>query len=160
MAKKRKAHDRAFKKMFGYKPNRNHCYVYVVIADGEIRYCGQTRVFNVVEKSKWIIRGARKNPTTPFHNWILDRQAKGLPWDVQIVDRHGQWDVSEILWIQKLRDEGHRLLNVLRGGKDSISYPISDALRRTKIQRQNPHFAHDDNMAKQHMLSIFFEGRI
>ena len=147
------------KKTFHHKSD---CVVYVVTDDeGQIRYCGQSRCLPEM-KRMWIEKGARKNPHTPFHRWFLDYIKTGRKWKIKIVDANATWDVSEVIWIERLRQSGCPLLNVLRGGRDVIQYPVPYTTRRTKVawkaaESDSGHVA-DERMRQEHMISIMFES--
>ncbi len=136
------------------------CLIYVVTDENDnIRYCGQTRC-QPDKKVGWLLKGAQKNPNTPFHRWLLAQESAKLKWRVQVVDHDGRWDVSEILWIERLRNAGHPILNVLRGGNDSIQCAVTglNPNRKTTLQRLLPaQFALEDIMQREHMAAIMFE---
>lgn len=97
------------------KIDRNLCMVYALIGgDGVIRYIGQTRQ-SLAKRLSYHFHDA-KSGTGRLHKWI--RQTPGV--DIICIDSNATWDVSEILWIDRCRREGHDLLNVVRGGSDTV----------------------------------------
>jgi hypothetical protein len=95
--------------------DRKLCFVYGLLdATGQIRYIGQTRT-SLAKRLERHFADAPKG-SSPVCKWL--RQAR----DVQIfmIDSNATWDVSEILWIDRYRRGGHELLNVVRGGTDTV----------------------------------------
>ena len=110
--------SRNFRSKFDY--DKKWCYVYGLRDQyGKVGYVGQTRL-DLKSRLSWHMKAARKNQT-PAHKWI--NSSAGI--EIFMIDPRATWDVSEILWIDRYRREGHDLKNVLRGGTDSM-----DALRR------------------------------
>jgi hypothetical protein len=108
---------RNLKKVYG----RSFCFVYALVdVHGTIRYVGQTRSPLFV-RFGFHMKEAHKYPHKKLSSWLLEYDR-----DIVMLDDNGTWNVSEILWIDKLRREGADLLNILRGGNDSIH-----ALERT-----------------------------
>lgn len=100
---------------------RSFCFVYALVdTHGTIRYVGQTRSPLFV-RFGYHMKDAHKFPNKKLSAWLLEYDR-----DIVMLDDNGTWDVSEILWIDKLKREGADLLNVLRGGNDNIH-----ALKRT-----------------------------
>jgi hypothetical protein len=123
MSKKLNAKQKKYRKK--HLPRKTDCLIYAVLDEQKtIRYCGQTRCIPE-KKRQWLIKSAKRNPKTPFHAWLLAQIEHETPWSITILDRNGTWDVSEILWIHKLREEGYPLLNVLRGGRDVYRRPAA-----------------------------------
>lgn len=90
------------------------CFVYALTDEaGAIRYVGQTRQ-PLQDRLRWHHRRARPDGA-PVQRWLCDAKPT-----IVMLDRTATWDVSEILWIEKLRRAGERLLNVTRGGNDTI----------------------------------------
>lgn len=52
----------------------------------------------------------------PVEKWLYENN-----FNVQIlsIDKNATWDVSEIIYIDRARQHGVNLLNVLRGGRDT-----------------------------------------
>lgn len=105
--------SRNFRSKFDY--DKKWCYVYGLIDQyGNVGYVGQTR-HDLKTRLKWHFKAAKKNQT-PCHKWI--NSSAGV--DIFMIDSNATWDVSEILWIERYRQKGHKLANVLRGGSDTI----------------------------------------
>jgi hypothetical protein len=97
------------------KIDRKLCMVYGLIgADGAVRYIGQTRQ-SLAKRLGYHFREA-KSGNGRLQKWI--RQTPGV--NIICIDSNATWDVSEILWIDRYRREGHDLLNVVRGGADTV----------------------------------------
>lgn len=95
--------------------DRKLCFVYGLLdATGQIRYVGQTRTSLAKRLERHFTDALKAN--SPVCKWL--RQTR----DVQIfmIDSNATWDVSEILWIDRYRRDGHDLLNVVRGGTDTV----------------------------------------
>ena len=94
------------------------CQVYVLHAgDGLPRYVGQTTLvpedrlkYHLNDVGK---RRARKQRLSPVGTWISGLMASGRYPVLDIIDPNGIWDVSEAVWIDRLRRRGADLLNVL-----------------------------------------------
>jgi hypothetical protein len=105
---------------------KQFCFVYGLAGqDGRIRYIGQTRL-TLGARLKWHFKSAI-NGKSPVCKWI--NRTMGV--EIILIDGNATWDVSEILWIDRYRREGHDLVNVLRGGTDSVF-----ALRRTQVRKR------------------------
>lgn len=106
MSRKRRA-------KIGY--DKKLCHVYGLRdAFGRIGYVGQTRI-DLKRRLRLHFRDAEKGKT-PVNKWI--NSTMGV--EIFMIDSNATWDVSEILWIDRYRREGHDLCNVLRGGGDTI----------------------------------------
>ena len=109
-SKLRKAHKRLRR-----KSDRKFCYVYgLTDYTGKIFYVGQTRML-LEDRLAWHFKDAR-NPKTRVHKYM--NSTMGV--EIFMIDSNATWDVSEIIWIDRYRQRGHELLNVLRGGADTI----------------------------------------
>ena len=105
--------SKKFRRRHGY--DRKLCYVYgLVDAYGKIGYVGQTRL-DLESRLKWHFRDAAHGKTR-LHKWL--NRSHGV--EIFMIDANATWDVSEILWIDRYRREGHELQNVLRGGSDTL----------------------------------------
>lgn len=82
---------------------------------GRVGYVGQTRM-SLEKRLEWHFHAAVKGKTR-LHYWI--RKSMGV--EIFLIDGNATWDVSEILAIDRYRREGHELMNVLRGGSDSLA---------------------------------------
>jgi hypothetical protein len=124
--------SRKFRSRYGY--DRKLCYVYGLRDGfGKIRYVGQTRL-DLESRLRWHFRAARTNKT-PLHKWI--NGSFGI--EIFMIDSNATWDVSEILWIAHYRSEGHDLVNVLRGGQDTLS-----AIQREKSKQRKAALCPDE----------------
>jgi hypothetical protein len=97
---------------------KNWCYVYALreIADGPPRYVGQTRC-HPNERLRWHFKDieTRKQigrKLSPVQRWIVDLVALGGSPVIDVLDADGKWDISEAVWIDRLRRDGAELLNV------------------------------------------------
>lgn len=95
--------------------DRKTCLIYGLAADdGRIRYVGQTRM-TLKRRLAYHFKNCHKS-NSAVNRWL--RGAKGV--EIALLDDNGTWDVSEILWIDRLRSQGVDLLNQTRGGTDTI----------------------------------------
>lgn len=53
--------------------------------------------------------------------WLAGEIMAKRPVSISEVDSNATWNVSEILWIERYRQLGIDLLNVTRGGPDTVS---------------------------------------
>jgi hypothetical protein len=107
--------------------DKKFCFVYgLTDYTGRVFYIGQTRTI-LADRLAWHFKDAR-NPKTPVHKYI--NSTMGV--EIFLIDSNATWDVSEIIWIDRYRQNGHELLNVLRGVSDTIH-----AVKResTKLRR-------------------------
>jgi GIY-YIG catalytic domain len=94
---------------------RQHCSVYGLAAqDGRIRYIGQTRL-DLDRRLRSHFKYANTH-STKLAKWING----SLGVHIVLIDDNATWNVSEILWIDHYRRNGADLVNVLRGGSDSV----------------------------------------
>jgi hypothetical protein len=49
---------------------------------------------------------------SPYQIWLADQLEKNRPPTIEMIDEKGIWDISEAVWIDRLRHQGHQLLNV------------------------------------------------
>lgn len=114
---------RMSRKQRGKRYDRKLCFVYGLIDGfGDIRYIGQTKS-PLAKRLAYHFKDAKQGKT-PLHKWI--QSSPGI--DIFLIDGNATWDVSEILYIDRFRREGHDLVNVLRGGADTIH-----AIRREAV---------------------------
>lgn len=110
------------------KLGRLACFVYGLYdprdPSAEVRYVGQTRNHptdrmrtRIKDVSQKVAVGAR---LTPSEVWIADLVAAGFLPEILVIEDAGTWDVSEIIWIERYRARGANLLNILRGGQDTM----------------------------------------
>jgi hypothetical protein len=97
------------------KKPKTWCIVYILReAPGmPARYVGQTRL-DPAERLRWHLKDVRKRQEgslrlSPVKAWIADLSAPPI---VEVLDANGIWDVSEAVWIDRLRTRGEPLLNV------------------------------------------------
>jgi len=91
-----------------------------------IRYVGQTR--NSKVRLAYHLKNARDGKAGRVLAWIRELLDAGVAPVLAVLDGDGAWDVSEIIWIERLRVGEADLLNVLRGGCDQTQ-------RRGRIER-------------------------
>ena len=105
------------------------CYIYGLCDETGVRYIGQTR--NTIEdRFKYHKKSAlptSQNCASDLSVWIRG----GDRW-ITMIDEEATWDVSEIIWIERYRQKGSKLLNVLRGGCDTMH-----DLRRERLAKPN-----------------------
>lgn len=95
--------------------DRKLCFVYGLIDGfGKIRYVGQTRTSLAKRLERHFADAEKAN--SPVCRWI--RSTPGI--QIFMIDSNATWDVSEILWIDRYKRDGHDLVNVVRGGNDTI----------------------------------------
>lgn len=121
---RRKEHRkwRSFKR----KQSKGFCLVYGLYDDKDkLRYIGQTRLLLTDRLScfwksvnRKIAEGRR---LTPVERWLQECRERHSIVEIRVIDDNGTWDVSEIIEIERARAAGADLLNVLRGGCDSVA---------------------------------------
>lgn len=109
--------------------DKRKCFVYGLIDGyGAIRYIGQTRS-DLQRRLALHLKDCRKSDS-PVNVWLRG----ALDVNIFMIDSNATWDVSEILYIDRYRREGHELTNVLRGGSDTL-----DAVKREGlVQHKRP----------------------
>lgn len=90
------------------------CLVYCLKHDGKIFYVGQTRQLPEQRlrwhfKEIWKRKAIGKN-LSPAQRWL---DSLGFKPEISVLDREGIWDISEAVWIDRCRRDGHPLLNVI-----------------------------------------------
>lgn len=106
----------------------------------EIRYVGQT--CSQIEK---YFKNAYQNDILKFRNskrpvykWLF---SNNLKVGYKILEESAIWNESEIKWIAKLKEEGHRLLNCTNGGEGLIGYIFTDDhrenIRKSRICKKH-----------------------
>ena len=94
---------------------KKFCYVYALVdSEGNVRYIGQTRMALRARRA-FHVKGCRQRPDSKLSIWFMAKNP-----DIIMLDENATWDVSEILWIDHYRRQGANLLNILRGGQDTI----------------------------------------
>lgn len=105
--------SRKYRSRFGY--DKKLCYVYGLRdSSGRVGYVGQTRT--TLEKRLKRHFANAVGGKSKVHRWI--NGSMGV--EIFMIDSNATWDVSEILWIDRYRREGHELANTVRGGSDTI----------------------------------------
>lgn len=112
----KRTRNKQFRKRYGRgRAQKQICIVYALSDElGDIRYVGQTRC-QPERRFKFHMRDARLSPERPLSRWLLEE-----PRQITVLDDNATWDVSEIIWIDRLRSAGLDLFNQLRGGTDSM----------------------------------------
>lgn len=107
------------------------CLVYVLReAPGKPpRYVGQTRTLPE-NRLWWHFKGARQareqgKRLTAAQRWIDGLVTAGTPPIIEVIDKNGIWDISEAVWIDRLRQAGADLLNhsalvAIQGGAAAV----------------------------------------
>jgi hypothetical protein len=114
MNKRAKAAHRKLRKT---KP-KSWCLVYVLreFEGGPIYVVGQTRNSLEIRLSYYLTDIRRRNRLgkrlRPILRWFNGVLEKGKTPFIEAIDVNGIWDVSEIVWIDRLRSQGHPILNV------------------------------------------------
>ena len=112
--KRNRRHRKRCLKVYGQK----WCIVYGLVdpEDLRIRYIGQTR--DIKQRLRYHLRHAREGRIGPTNSWLRGLIAKGKEPNIHIIEAEAVWDVSEIIWIERHRQMGADLLNIMRGGQD------------------------------------------
>lgn len=104
------------------RKSKQSCIVYGLYDfNNNLRYIGQTRL-EIESRKKWFYKGIKQalkfgNKLTPVDRWIHT----GNQFDIRIIEENATWNVSEIIYIDRFRQAGAHLLNVVRGGDDNVS---------------------------------------
>jgi hypothetical protein len=108
---------------FRRKQSKSWCLVYVLReAPGKpVVYVGQTRQAPS-ERLWWHFKAirqheARGQPLTRLMKWIRSRPAPPI---IEVIDDNGIWDVSEAVWIDRLRKQGEPLFNIMSVVKSRV----------------------------------------
>jgi|688.fasta_scaffold741823_2 hypothetical protein len=115
-AKKRwlKARRRARRIANGTHRTKSWCRVYGLFdADGVCYYVGQTRL-ELKDRMRW----HRKSKTRPVSLWLQAEHEAGRRVFIELIEEPATWDVTEIIWIERMRQLEQPLLNRTRGGRD------------------------------------------
>lgn len=100
------------------------CVVYGLYdGGGNLRYIGQTRT-SIERRFFFHMKTASEHPNYALSRWLLEE-----PQEIHVIDHNATWDVSEIIYIERARVAGDKLLNKMRGGGDSAG-----ALKREKSE--------------------------
>lgn len=102
--------------------SRGQCVVYGICdLEGNVRYIGQTR-----SALKVRLKFHFKKPSGRIGQWLAAETLAGRKASVaqmRVLEPSGQWDVDEVLWIERGKALGWRLLNQTRGGRDGYCKP-------------------------------------
>lgn len=107
-----------------HRSTRRCCIVYGLYdSSNRLRYIGQTRLI-LPDRLKWLFKNIRKKLAmgrrmTPVEDWALTCEANGESILISPIDSNATWDISEIIHIDRARQRGENLLNILRGGNDN-----------------------------------------
>ena len=114
-----------------HKKDKKLCTVYGLFDPDtdELRYIGQTRL-SLNRRLKYHRLDAERQAKfrdrmTPVCGWIYDLSIEGKKPKIHPLSENATWDISEILLIADAKSKGVKLLNILRGGQDTL-----DALKR------------------------------
>ena len=95
------------------------CKVYTLIDPrlGQVFYVGQTRC-NPNKRLRFHYKAlnqklVRRESLSPVLGRIKLLRDMGLKPEIAVIDHEGIWDISEAVWIDRLRSQGARLLNVM-----------------------------------------------
>lgn len=88
------------------------------LGDPEFRYVGQTRG-TVTRRRTQHLKSAKTGTRLPVYDWIRkfesDEDLYFQPLEV-VMGGDDELDAAEIRWVRRLREDGHRLLNMTDGG--------------------------------------------
>jgi hypothetical protein len=97
------------------KQPKTWCLVYALreAVGGPIRYVGQTRN-EPQERLRWHYKELARHKAagrrlSPVKSWLDGLPSRPL---IEVIDEAGTWDISEAVWIDRLRHRGEPLLNV------------------------------------------------
>lgn len=101
--------------------HKKACIVYGIWdCGGQLRYIGQTQQA-LETRMKYHKKSAFQTPGY-FGEWLAGELKAKRKVEIGVLDDNATWNVSEILWIERKRNEGCDLLNVTRGGEDQFSH--------------------------------------
>lgn len=107
-------------------------YIYDIRKPKCIRYVGQTSC--KLQKRIWEHNHQAKiGNTNPVYNWIRKCSVDNIRFE--IIKENAKWDEDEIMYIKKIRDGGHDLLNLTNGGEGTFGYKqsISQKSKKSKL---------------------------
>jgi hypothetical protein len=98
----------------------NSCQVFAVRdSNGRYLYVGQTRNSQpVTTRLGGMLKGIwrqlkAKQPLSKFQMWLYEQHiCKGVPIKVELLQTDGRWELDKAAWILRLKQQGHRLMNV------------------------------------------------
>jgi hypothetical protein len=97
------------------------CVIYALSINGaDYRYVGMTQIG--AEARLRIHRKTGRSPKLPSARWIKKHQALGEAIRVTVLEECTPENIGdrEAAWIERLRSEGHDLLNVTEGGRGGL----------------------------------------
>lgn len=108
MMSKRKAKRAAWKEFKAKSKRKSWCSVYVLKDEaGTPRYVGQTRC-KLSTRMQFHLRQCHAS-NSPVHKWMREGATKIF---IEELDSDAVWDVTEAVWIDRMRRDGHDLFNV------------------------------------------------
>lgn len=105
------------RKLRNNKP-KSWCQIYGLrVGAGEYFYVGQTRLL-LEQRLDWHFKAVRKKlrlgqTLSPAQKWIYMMMSIDAKITIDLIDGNGIWDISEAVWIDRLRAQGHPLRNVM-----------------------------------------------
>ncbi|OYW60023.1 MAG: hypothetical protein B7Z31_04820 [Rhodobacterales bacterium 12-65-15] len=114
--------------------NQREVLIYALTEPGTdvVRYVGKTVRSARKRHSEHIFNALQKGSRLPVHNWIRKQYARGAwscMWHLENVPHGEDWAERERYWINKFRDDGHKLLNLTNGGDGLPGLPRPQAVR-------------------------------
>ena len=104
---------------FRRKQPKTWCAVYTLRdpRDSKIFYVGQTRL-HISERLRWHFKAVNKainagRRLSPVQKRLKELTAANLKPAAELLELYGRWDITEAVWIDRLRQRGETLLNVL-----------------------------------------------
>lgn len=98
-------------------------YIYTITDEaGAIHYVGKTSDM----RTRFVAhQSAAKNPKTDFHRWMRDYKGAIVMEPIEAVEKHHLSRnrmpiIREAYWIERFRDEGHPIKNVLPRRKSNF----------------------------------------
>jgi uncharacterized GH25 family protein len=79
-------------------------------------YVGQTRCLLITRYRFHLL--CLKASKTEVYKWWRWRLQDGDEVEIFPLEKNATWDVSEVIWIERLRAAGNPLTNMTRGGRD------------------------------------------
>ena len=119
-----------YRKRKKHRKRKNGCIVYGLFdTAGVIQYVGQTRL-STAERLKWYYKAinrkiSRKQKLTPVEKWVSHLMMFNIKPEIRIIDENAIWDVSEVIYLDRYRQSGFKLLNCNLGGRDSSNKIIA-----------------------------------
>ena len=91
-----------------------------------IRYVGQT-IKMIGDRFREHLNEAKKMSQTPVYRWIRKHK-----YDINIIllQEDAEWNVDEIKWIDRYKEEGHPLTNATIGGDGRKGYIMPEAVKQ------------------------------